>query len=73
MKHDHDLQFSRLEVGRPVTARCPACNRAFRAEPSNGERTDDLILRVRAEFAAHKCNDSAAARTRNEFSRSYAG
>jgi len=56
MKNNRNLQFVKLEDGRPVTAWCTTCNRSFRAEASNGERSDDLILQVRAKFEEHACN-----------------
>jgi hypothetical protein len=50
------LSFSNLETEQPVVAFCSACGKRFEALPEAGKRTDDLILKVRAEFEAHRCN-----------------
>jgi hypothetical protein len=59
-KPERYLHFSNLEIGQPVSAQCSACDRLFLREPKPGERTDDVLLDIRAEFEAHKCKESAA-------------
>ncbi len=54
-KQDRYLQFSIIELDRPVHCWCSACGRQFSASPQPGDRTDDVILRLRAEFDAHDC------------------
>jgi hypothetical protein len=51
------LRFSNLETGKPVCASCSECGKIFTAEPKGKDRTDDLLLRIRAEFEAHSCNE----------------
>jgi hypothetical protein len=50
------LQFDNIDMEKPdVLSRCSCCGREFRAEPKDAERVDDVLLRIRAEFEAHKC------------------
>jgi hypothetical protein len=35
--------------------RCSLCKRQFIGESKPGERTDNVLLRMRAEFDAHNC------------------
>jgi hypothetical protein len=55
--HSRYLEFSKITVGEPVVARCSICKRDFVADPRPNERMDDVILRLRAEFAAHHCHE----------------
>lgn len=51
------LQFDNIDMERPdIRSRCSRCGREFRAEPKPTERVDDVLLRMRAEFEAHKCD-----------------
>jgi hypothetical protein len=59
LRHNRYLQFERIEQGEPISAWCNACNKRFRVTPKAGERTDDLLLRLRAEFEAHKCGEGS--------------
>ena len=61
-KRERYLHFSNLVVGQPVSAQCSACDRLFLREPKPGERTDDLLLDIRAEFDAHNCKEGASHR-----------
>jgi hypothetical protein len=54
-QHSRSLQFKNIEQGQPVSAVCSRCKRLFRAMPKPGERTDDLLLRMRADFDEHDC------------------
>jgi hypothetical protein len=54
--HVRELTFSKMVTGQPVTARCSVCKRVFIAKPDGPGRTDDLLLRVRAEFEQHSCD-----------------
>jgi len=58
--HVRELNFSTLKAGKPVMARCSACKRVFVAKPHANERADDLLLKIRAEFDAHNCNEDAS-------------
>lgn len=49
------LQFQTIEHGEPRSASCNVCQVRFRVTPKPGERTDDVLLRLRAEFEAHVC------------------
>lgn len=55
-KNDRYLQFSLIELDQPIHGWCSACDREFSAAPQLGERTDDVLLRLRAEFEAHDCD-----------------
>lgn len=50
------LSFSNLETGQPVIAFCSVCGMKFEQAPDPEKRTDELILKVRADFEAHQCN-----------------
>jgi hypothetical protein len=50
------LSFSNLDTEQPVVAFCSVCGKRFEAQPEPGKRTDDLILKVRAEFESHSCS-----------------
>jgi hypothetical protein len=50
------LSFSNLETGRPVIAFCSLCGNRFEAHPQDSQRTDDLVLKIRAEFEVHVCD-----------------
>lgn len=52
------LEFEKIEQGAPIEARCSDCDRLFRVSPKPGDRTDDLLLRLRAEFESHDCAKS---------------
>jgi len=63
------LSFSNLQTGRPVVAYCSVCDRRFEARPEADKRADDLILKVRADFDAHKCNGASESRGVAHFAR----
>jgi hypothetical protein len=52
---ERDLHFSNLELGYPVVAFCGVCKARFEEMPKSAERTDDVLLRIRANFEAHHC------------------
>ena len=56
--HDRSLQFDHIRQAEQITARCSVCKREFTATPMANERTDDVILRLRAQFKAHNCQPS---------------
>lgn len=60
-KHNRYLQFENIEPGQPVSSECSLCKRTFRVIPEPKERTDDVLLRMRAEFDAHDCKAAQAA------------
>jgi hypothetical protein len=49
--------FETVEQGKPIKGACSACSRLFIAEPKPGERTDEVLLRMRADFDAHDCHE----------------
>ena len=51
------LHFGNLTAqGEPIHAQCSCCNRDFVGiYGSANERTDEVLLRIRAEFEAHEC------------------
>ena len=51
------LQFDNIDMSKPIiTARCSVCDSEFSAKPKPKERTDDVLLRIRAAFNDHVCN-----------------
>ncbi len=56
--HDRYLQFDNIRQGEQITAKCTLCEQIFVATPVANERTDDVILRLRAQFTAHNCQSS---------------
>jgi hypothetical protein len=53
---DAYLDFDKIDMEEPeISSRCSRCGLVFRAEPEAGERVDDVLLRMRAEFEAHQC------------------
>jgi hypothetical protein len=65
MTRDRYLHFDNIDFsyGRAITACCNPCDRIFVGKPVGSERTDDIVLRVRAEYDAHRCRDSAYTET----------
>jgi hypothetical protein len=50
------LHFENIDMKKPdISSRCSRCGQEFPAEPKPGERVDDVLVRIRAEFEAHKC------------------
>jgi hypothetical protein len=49
--------FETIEQDKPIRGTCSACSRLFTAEPNPGERTDDVLLRMRADFDQHDCHE----------------
>src|SRR5208283_184778 len=58
--HDRCLQFDTIRQGEQITARCSLCKREFMETPKADERTDKAILRLRAQFKAHKCDSTSS-------------
>ena len=55
MTQDRYLHFSNIDMERAdISSQCSHCGQEFTAEPKPGERVDDVLLRVRAEFEAHR-------------------
>lgn len=49
-------QFHNIDLQRPdLKARCSHCGQEFTATPKPSERVDEVVLRLRAEYDAHKC------------------
>jgi hypothetical protein len=46
-----------MEQGNPIKGMCSACGRLFIGEFKTGERTDDVLLRMRADFDGHDCHE----------------
>jgi hypothetical protein len=50
------LYFDNIDMqALEMSGRCTCCGQEFRAEPRLGERVDDVLLRIRADFEAHAC------------------
>ena len=50
------LHFDNIDMQQPdISSRCSLCGQTFCAEPKPGERVDDVLLRIRAEFNDHEC------------------
>jgi hypothetical protein len=53
---DRYLHVENIDVEQPaVSSQCTHCGQKFKAEPRAGERVDDVLLRIRAEFNSHQC------------------
>lgn len=62
---DRYLHFDNIDMDEPViSSRCSCCAREFAANPKRGERVDDLLMRIRAEFNAHECQEQPLAHSR---------
>lgn len=54
------LRFENIDVAALcVSSQCSACGREFNAEPMQGEKIEDVVQRVRAEFERHECGGTA--------------
>jgi hypothetical protein len=53
------LRFSNIFDRHPISAYCNQCERKFVGVYRAEERTDDVLLRIRAEFDAHRCDATA--------------
>jgi len=53
--HERYLRFENLEIGSPILARCSMCSRVFTEKPKPGDKTNDLLLKMREDFKAHEC------------------
>lgn len=50
------LQFENIDMEQPdISSRCSRCGKEFRAEPKPLESVDEVLLRIRADFEAHRC------------------
>jgi hypothetical protein len=49
--------FEKMEEGNPIKGTCSACNRVFVTESRRGERMEEVLLRMRADFDAHDCHE----------------
>ena len=58
-KKDRYLHFGNLEldVGNPIVGTCNTCDCSFSGRPNPGETTEDVLVRMRAEFEAHNCHE----------------
>jgi hypothetical protein len=51
------LHFSNIDMQLPdISSECSRCAKEFKAEPKPGERVDDVLLRIRADFENHTCS-----------------
>jgi hypothetical protein len=57
-EHTRTFQFfEKMEQGNPIKGVCSDCSRLFIADAKPGERTDDMLLRMRADFDTHDCHE----------------
>jgi len=55
---DRYLHFENIDMANPdIASRCSHCGQTFTAELKPGERVDDVLLRIRAEFNLHECQE----------------
>jgi hypothetical protein len=55
---DRYLHFDNIDMHKPdISSQCSHCGRTFKAEPKPGERVGDVLLRIRAEFNSHSCDE----------------
>lgn len=53
---DRYLHFDNIDMRKPdISSQCSHCGQTFKAEPKPGERVDDVLLRIRAQFDSHLC------------------
>jgi len=57
-KQSRYLHFDNIEAGQRISSECSLCKRPFFANYRPDERTDDVLIRIRAEFEAHDCHQS---------------
>ena len=56
LSNERYLHFENIDMQEPnISSRCSVCGQTFRTVPQGAERVDAVILRVRREFEAHKC------------------
>jgi hypothetical protein len=58
-KRTRALQFIQLPFGNAATSRCTICKRRFSTPAETGGGGVDRLLRMRAEFEAHECDESS--------------
>ncbi len=46
-----------MEQGKPIKGICSVCKKLFIEEFKPGERMDEVLLRMRADFDAHDCHE----------------
>lgn len=49
--------FEKMEQEKPIKGICSVCKKLFVAESKPGERIDEVLLRMRADFDAHECHE----------------
>ena len=55
---DRYLHFDSIDMQEPnISSRCSRCGGEFKAVPKLGERVDEVLLRIRAEFDSHQCSE----------------
>ena len=54
---ERNLRFNLMRTGNPITAVCTACGHEFTV---TAKRAEDAILKVKADFKAHKCKNALA-------------
>ena len=59
--HERYLQFDNIEMGQKITARCNRCEKPFVGTPNTNERTDEVLMQMRAAYEAHQCSDKEEA------------
>ncbi len=66
VSQDRYLRFANIDMKDPdIHARCSQCGQDFSAVPKPNERVDDVLLRMRVEYNAHKCKSYDASATRH--------
>jgi hypothetical protein len=57
-EHTRTFQFfEKVEQGNPIKGTCSACNRLFVSDFRPGDRADEVLLRMRADFEGHDCHE----------------
>jgi hypothetical protein len=54
-RHSRELIFDRIEPGNELSGRCSVCRQRLVVLAGREDRMDNLILRLRDEFAKHDC------------------
>jgi hypothetical protein len=55
---DPYLHFDNIDMQKPdISSQCSHCGRTFKVELQAGERVDDVLLRIRAQFNIHQCRE----------------
>lgn len=63
LERERYLHFDNIDMGLPdITSWCSRCGETFNAKSKTGEKVDDVLVRIRGQFNAHRCHNPLASR-----------